>query len=61
MVFTNKASHNSGVGIINCRVSAADTLAIQFMNVSGAPVTPAAESWLVFWVRGDNVIGGVAA
>lgn len=51
IVFTNKPSHNSGLGIVNCRVSAADTLAITFMNVSGGSIDPGSESYLLVAIR----------
>jgi len=37
---TSVAAQTVGVGIVNARVSAADTLSIQFMNPTAAGVTP---------------------
>ena len=48
MVFVNKPSHNAGVGIVNVRVKAADTLSIQYMNATGTGVNPASESYKLF-------------
>ena len=42
-----KPSHNTGLGIVNVRCSAADTLAITFMNVTGSPIDPGSETYLV--------------
>lgn len=50
-VTVNKPSHSEGLGIVGCRVSAADTLAITFGNFTGAGIDPAAEAYLVHWRR----------
>jgi hypothetical protein len=42
LVLVNKASSNTGIGIGNARVSAADTLAIEFINISAGTLTPTA-------------------
>ena len=49
-----KPSHSTGMGIVNARVSAADTLAITFVNATAAPIDPAAETYLVFWFRAEK-------
>lgn len=41
-VFVNKPTAQAGIGIVGVRVSAADTLAITFMNVTGGSITPTA-------------------
>lgn len=41
VVVTNPAAQTAAVGILDCRVSAADTLAIKFLATAGTP-TPAA-------------------
>ncbi|HDR9075891.1 TPA: hypothetical protein QDB15_001111 [Burkholderia vietnamiensis] len=43
----NKASHQVGLFIGNVRVSAKDTLAIQYVNQTGAPITPTAEQYII--------------
>lgn len=48
-VSVNKPSATAGVGIVGARVSAADTLAITFANVTGLAVDPASEDYLVYW------------
>jgi hypothetical protein len=53
-VEVSKPSHSSGVVIGNARVSAANTIAIQFSNVSGGAVDPAAETYLIFWFRPEK-------
>jgi hypothetical protein len=40
-------TQTAGVGIVNARVSAADTLAVTFSNASGATASPATGSYLV--------------
>jgi hypothetical protein len=42
LVLVNKATSNSGIIIGNARVSAADTLAIDFANISAGTLTPTA-------------------
>jgi hypothetical protein len=51
LVFVVKPTLSAGLGVVNARVSAADTLAITFMNTTAAPVDPAAESYLIFVMR----------
>lgn len=43
----NKASHQAGLSIGNVRVSAANTLAIQFVNTSGGAIVPTAEQYII--------------
>jgi len=59
MVWVNKPSATTGVGIVGCRVSAADTLAITFMNATAGSVDPASESYSVLWIRPDASASGV--
>lgn len=46
-VWVNKPSAQPGLGIVGCRVSAASTLAITYMNTSGAAIVPAAEAYVI--------------
>lgn len=57
-VFVNKPSNTTGVGVCNARVSAANTLAVSFVNPTAGGVDAASESWLVFWVRSDGLSTG---
>ena len=41
-VVVNKPTHQAGLGIVNARVSAANTLAITFMNTTAGSITPTA-------------------
>lgn len=51
-VFVVKPTHQAGLGIVNARVSAADTLAITFMNATAATITPtASETYKVIAFR----------
>jgi hypothetical protein len=43
----NKPTATTGLGIVNARVSAADTLAITFMNATAGAVDAASESYEV--------------
>lgn len=47
LVVLNKPSAQAGLGIVNVRVSAADTLAITYANDTASPITPTAETYLV--------------
>lgn len=51
MVIVNKPTHQTGLGIVNARVSAANTLRITFMNVSGGAIVPTAETYFILAVR----------
>ncbi len=46
-VWVNKPSFQSGLGIAGVRVSAANTLAINFVNTSSAAIVPTAETYVV--------------
>jgi hypothetical protein len=51
-VFVNKPAAQAGLGIVGCRVSAANTLAITFSNNTGAGITPtASETYQIVAVR----------
>lgn len=54
-----KPTHSTGLGIVNVRVSAADTLAITFMNATGSGIDPAAETYLIFWFRAESQAASV--
>jgi len=43
----NKPSHTSGIVVSNVRVPAANQVAVQFGNVTGSPITPVAEVYLL--------------
>lgn len=47
-VLMNKLSYQAGLGIVNTRVSAANTLAIEYMNNSASPITPTSETCKVY-------------
>ena len=57
-VFVNKPSNTTGLGVCNARVSAANTLAISFVNPTAGGVDAASESWKVFWVRPSGSLPG---
>jgi hypothetical protein len=57
MVCVNKPTTQAGLGIVGCRVSAANTLAITFSNNTGSSITPtAAQVYMVLVSRPDRVI-----
>lgn len=53
-VFVNKSSASAGLGIVNARVSADDTLAITFMNATGSPINPASETYKIAVLRPEG-------
>jgi hypothetical protein len=46
IVHVIKPSHDTGLGIVNCRVSAIDTVAITFMNTTGSAIDPSSEDYI---------------
>ena len=61
-VVVSKPTHQFGLAIAGCRVSASDTLAINFMNVSAAAIVPTAETYDIgcFNVPGPGTSNWVA-
>lgn len=57
LVFVNKPSSTTGVGVVGARVSAADTVAINFGNFTAATVNPASEAYVLMIVRPDGSAG----
>lgn len=51
IVTVNKPSLNAGIGIGNARVSATNTLAITYINNTGSPITPTAETYKIVSTR----------
>ena len=57
----SKPTAQAGLGIVGYRVSAANTLAITFVNATGTPITPtASETYLITWARPDATLAGVS-
>jgi len=56
-VDVNKPTAQAGLGIVGCRVSAANTLGITFSNNTASSITPtAAQVYTVLVARPDRVI-----
>lgn len=56
-VSCNKPTAQAGLGIVGCRVSAANTLAITFSNNTGSSITPtAAQVYKILVSRPDSTI-----
>ena len=53
MVISQKPTNTAGVGVVNCRVSAADTLAVTFVNPTAGSVDAASETWRFLVIRPD--------
>jgi hypothetical protein len=58
-VAISKPTLHAGLGVTNVRVSAKDTLAIQFLNATGSPIVPGAETYLVFYFRPEHTSASV--
>ena len=54
VVVVNKPSHQTGLGIVGARVSAANTLAITFMNTTGAGIDPSSETYTILAIREEK-------
>jgi len=54
IVVVQKPTHQSGLGIVNARVSANDTLAITYMNTTGSGITPTSETYVVLAFRRER-------
>ena len=56
-VSCNKPTSQAGLGIVGCRVSAANTFAITFSNNTGSSITPtAAQVYKILMSRPDSTI-----
>jgi hypothetical protein len=61
IICVSKPTTQAGLGIVGGRVSAANTVAITFVNATGAPITPtASQVYLVAWARRDATQTSVA-
>lgn len=47
----NKASHQTGLGVLNVVVRAANQLAITYSNTTGSPITPTSEQYIIGGMR----------
>jgi hypothetical protein len=50
-VILQKPSLSAGLGVLTARVSAANTLAVQFVNATGGAIDPAAETYQLLVIR----------
>lgn len=53
-VMAIKPTAQAGLGIGNVRVSAANTIAITFENVTITPITPTSEAWTILIFRPED-------
>lgn len=51
IVFINKPTTDAGLIIGGCRVSAADTLAVTFGNLTGLAINPGSEAYVITAIR----------
>ena len=61
LVFVNKPSTNTGLGIANARVSAANTIVITTINPTAGAINPAAEIYDLIIMRPEGTPPGVFA
>lgn len=57
-ISVSKPTTQTGLGIVNCRVSAANTVAIAFINATGAGITPTAGELYTFEVNRPDIPPG---
>jgi hypothetical protein len=60
-VFVSKPTLSAGLGIVNARCSASDTLALSFVNATASPIDAGSETYQVMWIRPESTPGGVVA
>lgn len=58
-VAVSKPGLSAGLGVVNARVKAANTLSISFVNATASPIDPDAETYLIFWFRAELTTKGV--
>ena len=58
VIDVTKPSLTAGVGIVNTRVSAANTLAVTFVNATAAPIDPPSETYQVLVMRPEKTQNG---
>lgn len=51
VVSVNKPSHSAGLGIVNARVKAANTVSITYGNYTASPIDPASETYTLIIAR----------
>ena len=63
VISVNKPSLTAGVGIVNARVKAANTVSVQFVNPTAGSVNLASESYTIVIgrVEGDGVLPSILA
>jgi len=54
VITVNKPSLSAGIGVVNARVKSANTVAVQFVNATGAGVDPAAETYIFVIGRAES-------
>jgi hypothetical protein len=57
-ISVSKPTLSAGVGIVNCRVSAVNTVAVQWVNATAAAVDPGSETYQAFVFRAEKVTPG---
>jgi uncharacterized protein YijF (DUF1287 family) len=55
MVFWQKPTNTAGVGVVNMRVSAANTLQVTFVNPTAGGVDAASETWTLLVFRPEAI------
>ncbi len=57
----SKPTSQAGLGVVNYRVTADDTIGITFVNSTASPIVPtASEMYKITWVRPDAVQTGTS-
>lgn len=61
IVYWSKPTATAGVGVVNARVSAADTIALTFVNPTAGSVDPASETWTFLVFRPTDTLPSAVA
>lgn len=61
MVFVNKPTLTAGLGVVGSRVSAANTVAITFVNPTASPIDAASEVYTFTLVRPASAVAATSA
>ena len=55
IISVEKPSLTAGLGVLQGRMSADDTLAIQFINTTASPIDPPSETYLITYIKNTRI------
>jgi len=51
IIYCNKPTHQAGLAVGQCRVTASNTVGVTFINATGGAIVPTAEAYKFSWIR----------